>query len=162
MRKKAEGLSTVIPGDVLNFLAEKLTNNVRQMEGAIKRIIAFSRLNGEAITVALVNDCISDLLSTSNAVRLTPEKIISKVAEKYSISEADILGNKRTSNIMSARHISIYVIKKTLDLSFKAIGKLFQKDHATIMHSYKQTEKDIKNDSTFEIEINDFIKELSQ
>ena len=161
MRKKAETLGSPFPGEVLNFLAEKLTNNVRQMEGAIKRIIAYSRLNSEDITIALVNACISDLLINNGQVKITPEKIVTAVAEKYGISEHDIYSNKRTSNIAQARHICIYLMKKMLDASYQSMGRLLKRDHATIMHSYDRIEQEIKNNSSFEIEINELIKSFS-
>ena len=161
MRQKAEMLGLPFPSDVLEFLADRLTNNVRQLEGAIKRIIAYSRLNGEAVTVSLVNTCISDLLSSSGAAQITPKKIISYVAEKYGVAENDIYSSKRTSNIAKARHICIYIMRKMLDASYPAMGKLLNRDHTSILSSYKTIEKEIKNDSFFEIEINELIKELN-
>lgn len=160
MRNKAEALGTSFPIEVLNFLAEKLTNNIRQMEGAIKRIIAYSRLNGEDITIALVNNCISDLLSNNGMVKVTPENIVAKIAEKYDISVNDIYSNKRTSNIAKARHICVYLMRKMLNMSFPAMGKAIRRDYTTAMHSVDFIEKEIKNDSSFEIEINELIKEF--
>ena len=160
MRKKAETLGVPFSLEVLNFLAEKLTNNVRQMEGAIKKIIAYSQLTNEEIDITLVTNCISDLLTNNGEIKITPEKIISKVAEKYGIHENDIYSQKRTSNIAQVRHICIYLMKKLLDASYLSMGRLLKRDHATIMHSYDRIEQEIKNNSTFEIEINELIKEF--
>ncbi len=161
MQNKAQTLGKTFPNDVLNFLADKLTNNIRQIEGAIKKIIAFSFLNGEEITIPLVTSCISDLLSASGQVTVTPKMIIKKVSTKYGIDEKDILSEKRASNISQTRHICIYIMKKVLELSYPAIGKVFSKDHTTMMASYKRIEKEIKNNSAFEIEINELIKEIT-
>ena len=161
MRQKADLLGLPFPGDVLEFLADRLTNNVRQLEGAIKRIIAYSRLNNEAVTVAMVNNCIADLLSNNGMAKLTPQKIVSKVAEKYGISENDIYSNKRTANIAQTRHICIYLIRKLLDISYPNMGKIFKRDHSSIMSSYKTIDNLIKCDSSLEIEINDLIKDLN-
>ena len=161
MQNKAQTLGKTFPNDVLNFLAEKLTNNIRQIEGAIKKIIAFSFLSGEEITIPLVTSCISDLLSASGQVTVTPKMIIKKVSMKYGIDEKDILSEKRASNISQTRHICIYIMKKVLELSYPAIGKVFSKDHTTMMSSYKRIEKEIKNNSAFEIEINELIKEIT-
>ena len=87
MRKKAEALGKPFSSEVLNFLAEKLTNNIRQMEGAIKKIIAYSCLNSEEVTISLVTSCISDLLTDNGNLKITAQKIISTVAEKYNVSE---------------------------------------------------------------------------
>ena len=161
MQNKAQSLGKTFPNDVLSFLAENLTNNIRQIEGAIKKIIAYSMLNGKEITVSLVTSCISDLLSPTGKVTVTPEMIIKKVSEKYGVEIKDIYSEKRASNISQTRHICIYIIKKVLDLSYPAIGKLLSRDHATIMSSYKRIDKEIKNNSSFEIEINELIKEIT-
>lgn len=160
MAKKAEKLGKQIPMDVLQFLAEKLTNNVRQMEGAIKRIIAYSMLNEADITIAMVNTCISDLLSDTGVIKITPEKIVSKIADKYSVSESEIYGKARTASIAKSRHIAVYLMRKVLDLSYPSIGKIFKRDHTTIMNSYSWIENEIKENASFEIEINDLIKEF--
>ena len=160
MRKKAEAMGKSFPLDVLNYLAEKLTNNIRQMEGAIKKIIAFSHLNGEEVTIALVNNCISDLLSNNGAIKITPENIVTKVAEKYEVSVADIYSAKRQSNSAKARHICIYLMRKLLNMSYPAMGVAIKREYTTVMHSYNTIEKDLKNDSSLEIEINELIKEF--
>ncbi len=160
MANKAEKLGKTIPMDVLQFLAEKLTNNVRQMEGAIKRIIAYSMLNDAEITIAMVNTCISDLLSDTGVIKVTPEKIVSKIAEKNGISESDIYSKSRVASIAQARHLAVYLMRKVLDLSYPSIGKIFKRDHATIMNSYTWIEKEIKNNAAFEIEVSELIKEL--
>lgn len=161
MQNKANALGSNFSVEVLNFLAEKLTNNVRQMEGAIKRIIAYSHLTREDITISLVNNCISDLLSNNGAVKITPEMIIEKVAEKYKVNPDDLFSKKRTSGISNARHVCIYLIKKLLDQSTTAIGKRFNRDHTTIMHSLEAIETNIKIDSSFEMEINEIINSIT-
>ena len=160
MRNKAEAMGKNFPLDVLNYLAEKLTNNIRQMEGAIKKIIAFSHLNGEEVTIALVNNCISDLLSNNGSIKITPENIVTKVAEKYEVSVSDIYSGKRQSNIAKARHVCIYLMRKLLNMSYPAMGNAIKREYTTVMHSFNLIENDIKNDSAFEIEINELIKEF--
>lgn len=161
MQNKAQTLGRTFPNDVLSFLAEKLTNNIRQIEGAIKKIIAYSYLNGEDITIPLVQSCVSDLLSATGHVTVTPEIIIKKVATKYGIEVKDIYSDKRASNISQTRHICIYIMRKILELSYPAIAKVLSKDHSTMMASYKRIETEIKNNSAFEIEINELIKEIT-
>lgn len=161
MQNKAQSLGKTFPNEVLSFLAENLTNNIRQIEGAIKKIIAYSLLNGKEITIPLVMSCITDLLSPTGKVTVTPEMIIKKVSEKYGVEIKDIYSEKRASNISQTRHICIYIIKKILDLSYPAIGKLLSRDHATIISSYKRIDTEIKNNSSFEIEINELIKEIT-
>lgn len=161
MKKKAEKLGKSFPNDVLTFLAEKLTNNIRQMEGAIKKIIAYSYLSGDEITIALATSCISDLLSSNGPIKVTPDKIVSKVAAKYGVEAGDIYSKKKINEISKPRHICIYLLRKITDLSYPSIGKLLNRDHSTIMNSYKLIEKEVKNNSSFEIEMNDLIKEIT-
>ena len=161
MKKKAEAMGSPFPNDVLEFLAEKLTQNIRQMEGAIKKIIAYSFLSGESISVPLATSCISDLLTAGGTVKVTPEKIVAKVAAKYGVDPDDIYSKKKANDISRARHICIYLLRKISDLSYPNIGKLLNRDHSTVMSSYKIMEQEIKLDSSFEIEINDLIKEIT-
>ncbi len=161
MKNKAETLGKPLSDDVLTLLAEKLTRNIRQMEGAIKKIIAYSYLSGEEITTQMAVSCISDLLSGSGPVKVTPEKIVEKVASKYGVSVQDIYTKKRTNEISRARHTCIYLLRKISDMSYPKMASLFGRDHATIMSSYKVIEREIKNNSSFEIEINELIKEIT-
>lgn len=160
MKKKAEGLGVEFPNDVLAFLAENLTNNVRQIEGAIKKISAFSYMSGQTITVQMANNCVSDMISASGPVKVTADRIISKVSQKYCVSKEDIYSKKRASNITNARHICVYLMRKLSDMSYKQIGKVFSKDHTTIMHSYETIENEIQHNTQLEIEINELINEL--
>ena len=161
MKKKAEGLGREFSNEVLTFLAEKLTNNIRQMEGAIKKIVAYSILSGEDITIPLVQNCISDLLVNNGTAKVTPEKIVTKVAAKYGVSPDEIYSKKKSSSISKARHISIYLMRKISELSYPNIGKIVNRDHSTIMSSFRLIETELKNNSSFEIEINELIKEIS-
>lgn len=161
MAKKAEKLGMPLSVEVLNYLAEKLTNNVRQMEGALKRIIMYSVLNNETVTIPMVNACISDLFVDNGAVHITPEKIVTKVCEKYRVEEREVRGNSRVANIAKARHLCVYLMVKLLSMSYSEIGRFFKKkDHTSALNSFKWIDNEIKNNAVFEIEVNDIIKEL--
>lgn len=160
MKNKAEALGMEFPNDVLAFLAENLTNNVRQIEGAIKKISAFSYMSGQPINVQMANNCVSDMISASGPVKVTADRIISKVSQKYCVSKEDIYSKKRASNITNARHICVYLMRKLSDMSYKQIGRVFSKDHTTIMHSYETIESEIQHNTQLEIEINELISEL--
>ena len=159
-KKKAEQININIPDDVLNFLAENLRSNIRQLEGAIRRISAFSYMNGQPITAHLASVCTSDMIASSGPVKVTTDRIIAKVSQKYCVSKEDIYSKKRASNITNARHICVYIMRKLSDMSYKQIGKVFSKDHTTIMHSYDTIESEIQHNAQLEIEINELINEL--
>ena len=160
MKKKAEAYGMEFPNEVLAFLAENLTSNVRLLEGAIKKISAFSYMNGQKITVQMASACTSDIISASGPVKINADRIISKVSQKYCVSKEDIYSKKRASNISQARHICVYLLRKLSDMSYKQIGKLFAKDHSTIMHSFGTIETEIQSNTQLEIEINELINEL--
>jgi chromosomal replication initiator protein len=160
MKSKAEALGISLPADVLEFLANNLRSNVRQLEGAVKKLGAQSFLTGAQITVDLAISCVADLMTGSEPASVTVDRILEKVSQKYGVSVEDIKGRKRTKEIALVRHRSIYIIRKLTDLSFPAIGKLFGRDHTTIMASLDTVEREMAKDSLLEIEMSDLIREL--
>ena len=161
IKHKAEKLNVSFEPEVLDYLAENLRSNIRQIEGAVKTLAAHSFLKGSNITVELAKECISDVVSKNEPVNVTIERIVDKVTKKYNISEADLKGTKRNQEIATVRHICIYIIKNMTDLSLKKIGNIFSRDHSTIKSSLNKIETDIKENSLLEIEINELMTEIS-
>ena len=121
--------------EVLDLIAHSIHNNIRELEGAFTRVLAFSALSGEPINVPLAKRVLSDII-VEDKKDVTPEKIKKAVAEYYGISAEDLDSSKRSRNISYPRHIAIYLIRKEIGLSYPAIGKIFGgKDHTSIMHS---------------------------
>lgn len=162
MKNKAEALKIKMPGDVIEFLAENLKSNVRQLEGAIKKLGAQSLLTGIPINVDLAITCVADLLTGSEPVSVTVERILDKVSRKYNISVDDIKSRKRTKEVAAARHITIYLIRRFTDMSLPAIGKYMGRDHTTILSSLDTIESDMKTSVTLELEINELVKEIKE
>lgn len=162
LKSKAEALNIDLPPDVLEYLANNLKNNVRQLEGAVKKLGARSFLTGDRITVDLAVSCIADLLTGSEPVSVTVDRILEKVSKKYGISIEDIKGRKRTKEIAFARHISIYIIRRLTGMSFPAIGKTLGRNHTTIMSSLDTVEKELESNTLLEIEINELIREIKE
>lgn len=162
MKNKAEVLKIKMPGDVIEFLAENLKSNVRQLEGAIKKLGAQSLLTGVPINVDLAITCVADLLTGSEPVSVTVERILLKVSRKYGIPIEDIKSRKRTKEVASARHITIFLIRKLTDMSLPAIGKYMGRDHTTILSSLDTIESELKTNVTLDLEINELIKEIKE
>ncbi len=162
MKNKAENLKISMSDDVLTFLAENLRSNVRQLEGAIKKLGAQSFLTGVPITKDLAISCVSDLLTGSEPVSVTVDRILDQVSKKYDVTVDDLKSKKRTKEIASARHISIYLMRKLTDMSTPAIGKIIGRDHTTIMNSLDVIESEIKVNSLTELEINELIKDIKE
>ncbi len=162
LKKKSESLGLSIPPDVLSYIADNLKNNVRQLEGAVKRIGAQNMLTGSDITVDLAIKCISDMLTGSEPVSVTVDKVIDAVASHYCVSADDIKSKKRTSNIASARHVAIYLIRNMTTMSLPAIGRVFSRDHSTIMNSLDTVESKIKSNPETEKEIKELIRVIKE
>lgn len=162
LKNKAESLRLKLPDDVLNYLAENLKQNVRQLEGAVKKIAAQSFLSGLPITVDLTIGCVADLITPSEPVSVTVDKIIEQVSRHYGISVDDMKSKKRNASIAKARHTSIYMIRKLTDMSLPAIAKIFNRDHTTIMASLDKVEAEIKSNPTVDIEIKELFKSVKE
>ncbi len=162
MRNKAKMMDIELPDDVLNFIAENLKSNIRQIEGAIKRIGAQSFLNGEPITVELAKKCIAALVVSNDPPEVTAKKVIETVSKKYGIPLDEIYGRKRTKPISNARNVSVYIIRKITSLSLNEIAELYNRDHTTIMSSIRSVEAEIAQNPLLDIEITEMIKEITE
>ncbi len=161
IKKKAEQVSITIPDDVLTFLAENLRSNIRQIEGAIKKISALSFLSGQSITMELAKGCLSELLGGAEPVNVTVEKVFHAVQNKYGIGKSELVGKKRNKEIAVARHIAIFLIREITDMSYPSIAKIFDRDYATVHASFEQMDRKYTSDSMFKIEMDELIKDVT-
>ena len=160
IKKKADQVNVSIPDEVLTFLAENLRSNIRQIEGAIKKLGAKSFLTGRHVTMELARSCISELLGGAEPVTVTVDKIFAAVYKKYNIKREDIVGPKRTKDIANARHITVYIIRQITDMSLPNIGKLIERDHSTVLSSLDTIEKRMVQNPVFRTELEEMIKEI--
>ena len=161
IKKKAEDYGIDLPGDVLSYLSENLRSNIRQIEGAIKKLVAKSMVDGRQISMELAKDCLADLLGDAEPLSVTIDKIFAAVFKKYGISREDIVGKKRTKEIARARHIAIYLVREITEMSYPNIGKLFGRDHATVMSSLEVVKKRIAGDPLFDNDIDTMKREIA-
>lgn len=159
IRRKAELLGLDIPDDVAEFIANHLKNNIRQLEGAVKKLNAYSMLEGIAPVIGVAQNAIRDILSETQPVPVTIEKIISEVARTYNVSPTDIRGPKRNSNVSAARRTAIYIVREVTGMSMEDIGKEFGgRDHSTIVYAMRVIERDLKKDQHLQETVSDIIK----
>ena len=142
IKKKFEFMNIDIPNEVIMFLAENIKDNIRQIEGVIKKLNVFCKMNNEKITLELAQKSISDI------VDLTPvfdhKKIISAVAEKYGISVELILGRRKTGEIVKARHYAVHMVRQLIpELSITEIARIFNRDHTTIMAALQKMDTEL-------------------
>ncbi len=161
IKKKAEQVNVTLPDDVLTFLAENLRSNIRQIEGAIKKLAALTFMSGKELNMDLARSCLSDLLGGAEPVSVTVDKVFSAIFKKYGIKKEDIVGSRRTKEVAWARHVFVYLTRVITDMPFKSIGKIISnRDHATVMSSFDAVERKMQADNLIALEIADLKKEI--
>lgn len=161
IKNKAEQVNVEIPDDVLNFLGENLRSNIRQIEGAIKKLGAMSALSNTAVDMQTARICVSELLGGAEPVSSTLDRVFLTVSKKYNVTKEEMIGPKRNKEIANARHACVYLIRQVTDMSLPSIAKVFNRDHATIMSSLKNVESRTKSDPDFLSELADMKKEIT-
>ena len=162
IKKKAEQVDIHLPDDVLMFLAENLRSNIRQIEGAIKKLGALNFMLGKELNMDLVRSHLSDLLGGAEPVSVTVDKIFASIYKRYGIKKEEIIGPRRTKEVAWARHVFVYLTRTITDMPFKSIGKIISdRDHATVMSSFETVDTKIKANNVVAMEIADMNKEIT-
>jgi chromosomal replication initiator protein len=139
-RSKALAMGVDLPDDVCSYIAENITNNIRQLEGTVKKIKAYHDLQNMPLDVANVSRAIKDMYKGNAEALPTPSLIIAEVCRFYSIEERVLRGTLKNKSTAEARHVAMYLIRKLTNLSFPDIGKEFGKDHTSVIHAIKKVE----------------------
>ncbi|MBE6552446.1 MAG: chromosomal replication initiator protein DnaA [Ruminococcaceae bacterium] len=160
LRRKSESMGINVPDEVLLYLAEQIKSNIRQLEGAVKKLNAYSFLNNTPITVEFAKRCIQDIISGTEPLSVTVDKIFNVVSNKYAVSVEDIKSKKRNKEISQARHSTIYLLRKTTDLSLNDIGRMFDQHHTTVLSAINKMEEEVENNPAIEQEIADLMKDI--
>ena len=160
IKKKSEDLGLDIDNDLVNYMAERLNNNIRQIEGVIKKIYAFHSLSNLEINKELIEQIISIVDPGNIPKDILVSRILNTVSKKNGITVEDITSKKRTDSIANARHVAIYIMKSLTEMSLKDIGKIFGRDHSTILSSINKVETYIKTKNNYERDVNEMIKEI--
>ena len=153
---KAEKLGFALPKDVIYCIAENLQSNVRQLEGTVKKIKAKHELGGEAITIDMTQKVIEEVKSISPGLNPTPPMIIQTVSNFYSVPVDQILSDRRSKDTVQPRQMAMYLVRKMTNYSLPEIGKVFGRDHTTVMHACDKIDSDRKKNA----ELEDIIKTL--
>ena len=162
IRNKAEMLGIVIPDDALSYLSEKLTTSIRTIEGAIQKIKVISSVTGTPITLELCKQATISLVTNEKNENDKIDRIFDAVARRYGISREDLCSKKRNDDIAKARHTCIYLIRELTTISFKDIGKIFNRDHSTMLSSVKYIKGQIEGVPGAESEISELIAEITE
>lgn len=163
IKRKAQLLNLEISDDVSEFLASQLKSNVRQLEGAVRRIQARCQLEGAAPSQLIAQEAIRDIKNDNQPVPITVERIINEVARTMSVSASDIRSNKRSASISSARQVAIYAVRNITSLPMKSIGEEFgARDHSTVVYALQKVEERMETNYSFKGMVNDILKNISE
>ena len=148
--------------DSAGYIANNIKSNIRELEGAINKVMAFAKLEKKEVTLELAEQALKDIISPDEKKVITPDYIISMVAEHFDVTVDDLCGNKRNSKIVTPRQIAMYLCREIISTPLKSIGKcLGNRDHTTIMHGIDKIEKEINNDENLKNTIETLKKKIN-
>ncbi len=160
-KRKAMDFGYNIDMDILYYLANNITTNIRQIEGALKKLRAHSLITGKECDYKMAQEVLSEFFSSAKSEEAIIDRVFDYAKKRYGVDKEDIIGTRRSADILLARHYTIYLLRKSTNLSQKSIAKIFNRDHTTIINSISVIERKMKMDESFANEIKAIIKELS-
>jgi len=162
LRKKAQTENLNVPAEVIDFIAEKISSNIRQLEGALTKLVAFSTFNKKELSLPLAQNILKDIIPLENK-KISIDQIQKIITDYYTIKVNSLLSKKRTKDIVFARQVAIYLSRELTDLSLASIGEAFgRRDHTTIIHSYTKIKNKIKKDKGFKNIIDNLTLEIKK
>ena len=145
LKKNIYNYGIEIDEEILKYIATNIKSNIRELEGALRKVIANSKLNNMELSMALAEDALKDIIYPEAPKEVTPELIMNVVAEHFGVAASDITSSKRNSEFVLPRQIFMYLCREMIDIPFKSIGNLLgKKDHSTVMHGVDKIKKEIK------------------
>jgi len=163
LRKKASVENIKVNDDVILYIASKIESNIRELEGALIRVVAYSSLTNSEITVELAEEALKDILSSNKVIEITVDSIKEVVARNFKIKIEDFNSKKRTKSIAYPRQIAMYLTRELTDLSLPKIGDEFGgRDHTTVIHAYDKITADMKKNPDLKRKIDEMIKQIKE
>ena len=161
IRRKAESFDFDIPENVCEYIANKLKNNIRQLEGAVKKLRAFHLLEGRPVNIVTAQTAISDIINNSQPTPVTVDKIIEEVARTYQVTPEDIRSQKRNAAVSKARQVAMYVVREITSMPMVEIGQTFGgRDHSTVVYALHQMEDRLEKEAHTKDTVEDIIKNI--
>jgi chromosomal replication initiator protein len=163
LRKKANLENIQVPDDVMLLIGERIHSNIRELEGALIRVVAYSSLTNKSINIDLAEEALRDIISNNKPVEITTDLIKDRVSKKFNIKMDDFSSKKRTRAIAYPRQIAMYLTRELTDLSLPKIGDEFGgRDHTTVIHACDKINKDIEVNSLLKTKLENIIAELKK
>ena len=158
IKRKAEVLNFDLPDDIVQYIAEKLKNNIRQLEGAVKKMQAFVTMQGMPVNIMTAQTAIKDIIVDNSPTPVTINKIVTEVARTYGADSADIYSKKQNAQTTEMRQMAMYIVREMTGLSTKLIGREFNRDHSTVVYSLDKFTTRYREDSKLRSVGDNFIK----
>ncbi|MDE0268448.1 MAG: chromosomal replication initiator protein DnaA [Acidimicrobiaceae bacterium] len=144
LQKKLESKFVTVTDDVIAFIAENIKNSIRELEGALIKVIAYTNLSGETCDLMLAQELLNDIIDNSNKAPVTIDLIIAATAETLGFTSEQLTGVSRRRSLVEARQIAMYIARNSTDLSYPEVGKAFgNRDHSTVMHAFKKIQNQL-------------------
>ena len=162
LRKNAETYDRQIDEEIIKYIATNIKSNIRELEGAFNKIIAFAKLNKVDLTLSLAEEALKDVIYPNKPKEITPTLIINVVAEHFGVKPEDITSKKRNSEFVQPRQVVMYLCRELTDTSFTNIGKLLgKKDHTTIIHGVNKVSAEIQTNEELRNKIDIITKKIN-
>lgn len=162
LRKNAETYDRQIDEEIIKYIATNIKSNIRELEGAFNKIIAFAKLNKVDLTLSLAEEALKDVIYPNKPKEITPSLIINVVAEHFGVKAEDITSKKRNSEFVQPRQVVMYLCRELTDTSFTNIGKLLgKKDHTTIIHGVNKVAAEIQTNEELRNKIDIITKKIN-
>ena len=163
LKKKADVEKLNVANEVMVYIATKIKSNIRELEGALIRIVAYSSLTNRPITVELASEALKDIISNKQNKNVTIDVIQDVVAGYFNLRVEDLKSQRRTRNVAYPRQIAMYLSRKLTDMSLPKIGEEFGgRDHTTVIHAYEKISDTLNKDESLQHTVNDITKKLTQ
>ncbi|AWK50286.1 chromosomal replication initiator protein DnaA [Clostridium beijerinckii] len=163
LKKKADVENLNVANDVMGYIATKIKSNIRELEGALIRIIAYSSLTNREVTVDLATEALKDIISKKQGKHVTIDIIQDVVSSYFNLRIEDLKSQRRTRNVVYPRQIAMYLSRKLTDMSLPKIGEEFGgRDHTTVIHAYEKISDNLKMDDSLQQTVADLTKKLTQ
>jgi chromosomal replication initiator protein len=154
LRGKAEALAVPVPMDVIDFIARKVQSNIRELEGALNRIVAYAQLNTAPLTVDLAAASLNDLVANSRRRPVNADRIVETVSSFFNLEPEDLKTGSRSREVLVPRQIAMFLMREEVEMPFIQIAAFFGKrDHTTAMHSYEKIENLVESDNQMRQEV---------
>ena len=162
LHKKEDMDGYNVSEDVIKYIANNIKSNIRELEGAFNKVVAYAKLEKKEVTLELAEQALKDIIAPNETKQITADYIISMVAEHYNVSTADLCGNKRSSKIVMPRQVAMYLCREILAIPLKNVGQyLGNRDHTTVMHGVEKIEKELQTNEQLQSTIDTLKKKIN-